>query len=175
MPLRLCAVLLAAVSSLATADTLYRWTDKDGGIHYTDLPPQFEVKRLEVREMGSGNYVETSVPSYAMRKALKDFPVTLYVAPDCTDACKNAREFIAKRGIAFSEVSVNSEDAVTRYKGVFAGSTDVFLPAVTVGSQKMKGYEQAAWTRMLDEAGYPKTAPGSAAAQGASPSVPKTP
>lgn len=175
MFLRLCAVLLAAVSSLALADTLYRWTDKDGGIHYTDLPPQFEVKRLEVRQMGTGNYVETSQPSYALSKAQKNFPVTLYAAPDCSAECKTAREFLGKRNIAFSEVSVNSEAAVTQYKGVFAGSTDIFLPALTVGSQKTKGFEQAAWTRMLDEAGYPKAAPGSAPAKGANPSAPKTP
>jgi hypothetical protein len=168
-------VLLAAVSSLAAADTLYRWTDKDGGIHYTDLPPQFEVKRLEVREMGSGNYVETSQASYTLSKAQKDFPVTLYVAPDCSAECKNAREFLGKRGIGFSEVSVNSEVAVARYKSVFAGSTDVFLPALTIGSQKMKGFEQAAWTRMLDDAGYPKAASGSAPAKGATPSAPKAP
>jgi glutaredoxin len=173
--LRSCAVLLAAVSSLAAADTLYRWTDKDGGIHYTDLPPQFEVKRLEIREMGSGNYVETSIPSYALGKALKDFPVTLYAAPDCSDECKTAREFLAKRGIAFSEVSVNSEAAVARYKGVFAGSTDIFLPALTVGSQKMKGFEQAAWTRMLDEAGYPKASTAGRPANDANPSAQKTP
>lgn len=175
MFLRLCAVLLAAVSGLAAADTLYRWTDKDGGIHYTDLPPQFEVKRLEVREMGSGNYVETSQASYALNKAHKDFPVTLYAAPDCTAECKSAREFLAKRAIAFSEVSVDSEAAVAQYKGVFVGSTDVFLPALTVGSQKMKGFEQAAWNRMLDEAGYPKAASGSAPAKGANASVPKAP
>ena len=117
MFLRLCAVLLAAVSSLAAADTLYRWTDKDGGIHYTDLPPQFEVKRLEVRQMGTGNYVETSQPSYALSKAQKNFPVTLYAAPDCSAECKTAREFLGKRGIAFSEVSVNSEAAVTAVQG----------------------------------------------------------
>lgn len=33
------ALLLAAVSSLATADQVYRWVDKDGHVHYSQTPP----------------------------------------------------------------------------------------------------------------------------------------
>lgn len=165
-------VVLAALVGSAGAQSLYRWVDKDGRVHYADQPPPKGVKRLEEKKPGAGNLVETSGPSYATKEAQKNFPVTLFVASDCGAACKSAQLFLAGRGIPFAEVAVEGEDAANQFKGIFGGK-EIFVPAITVGSQKMKGFDAGSWNGLLDQAGYPKN-PG-AKPPGDAGAVPKAP
>lgn len=45
----LVAFLLAGLTAVATAETVYKWVDRSGQIHYTDLPPkQPDAKILAV-------------------------------------------------------------------------------------------------------------------------------
>jgi hypothetical protein len=45
----LLAVLVAGLSTMAAADTVYKWVDGAGQIHYTDLPPrQSDAKILGI-------------------------------------------------------------------------------------------------------------------------------
>jgi glutaredoxin len=167
MSLRTAAILVLALPMAAGAQTVYQWTDKGGAVNYADQPPPQDVKSVREKRLGSANYVETSAPSYAMSKASKEFPITLYTAPNCESECKAARDFLAQRGVPYAETALEPGDA-DKYRQAF-GSGDVFLPAVTVGSQKQKGFEEATWTRFLDDAGYPKFAAGT----GRPPQAPK--
>ncbi len=49
------AFLVAGVASMATAETVYKWIDSKGQVHYTDLPPrQGDAKVLGVYQQESG-------------------------------------------------------------------------------------------------------------------------
>src|SRR4026207_1568362 len=49
------AVLLTGVAAMAAAETVYKWVDKSGQIHYTDLPPrQGDAKVVAVYQEESG-------------------------------------------------------------------------------------------------------------------------
>ena len=39
IPKVVLAVLLAGVAAMAAAETVYKWVDGSGQVHYTDLPP----------------------------------------------------------------------------------------------------------------------------------------
>ncbi len=41
-----CAVLMAGVAAVAGAETVYKWIDGSGQIHYTDLPPRQPDARI---------------------------------------------------------------------------------------------------------------------------------
>lgn len=41
-----CALLLAGVAAVAGAETVYKWVDTSGQIHYTDLPPRQSGARI---------------------------------------------------------------------------------------------------------------------------------
>ncbi len=41
-----CAVLLAGVAAVAGAETVYKWVDTAGQVHYTDLPPRQAGARI---------------------------------------------------------------------------------------------------------------------------------
>src|SRR5690606_3457200 len=63
----LCALLLAGVSAMAGAETVYKWVDPAGQIHYTDLPPRQAGARIlgvyqqeagTIEDGDSGDYTE---------------------------------------------------------------------------------------------------------------------
>jgi hypothetical protein len=50
-----CALLLTGVAAMAGAETVYKWVDSSGQIHYTDLPPrQAGAKILGVYQQEAG-------------------------------------------------------------------------------------------------------------------------
>lgn len=154
VPIALGALALAAGPS--GAQQLYRWVDKDGGVHYTQsAPPPGAAKSLQQRKL-SASVVETSGASYAMQVATRNFPVRLYVQAGCGAPCQDAQDHLKKRGVPFREVSVSSASEIEELKKI-AGSFQV--PVMTIGSQALLGFEPGQWKSALDVAGYPASAP----------------
>lgn len=51
----LIGLLMAGLAAMATAETVYKWIDSSGQVHYTDLPPrQGDAKILSVYQRESG-------------------------------------------------------------------------------------------------------------------------
>ncbi len=155
---RFAALLSAALMLPALAfsqATVYRWVDKDGKVHYSDTPPPEPAKSLTQKRVGGG-YGESSQLPYATQIAMQKSPVTLFTGADCGDPCRQGRDLLAKRGIPFSERDAqgNADDAEALKKLVGA----IEVPLLTVGSAKVKGFEEGAWHSALDNAGYPRTA-----------------
>jgi glutaredoxin len=102
---------------------------------------------------------------YATRQAAEKFPVTLYTAANCVDACKQARDLLNGRGVPFSEKMLNSEQEIAELSKRLGG--EAATPSIFVGQQSFKGFESGAWNNLLDLAGYPKSAPYGAKPSGA--------
>jgi glutaredoxin len=132
---------------------VYRYTDTDGRVVYSDRPPGGDVKNLQTKRMGS-NFISTSEPGYAAALAADRFPVTLYTFA-CGEVCQNAEALLNKRGVPFTIVNVSEREGQTRLMALTNEST---APVLTVGDKLVaKGYSESRWQAMLDEAGYPKT------------------
>jgi glutaredoxin len=147
------AILMMAVAGGAGAQ-MYRWTDKDGKVHFSDSPPPAgarNVTKKGVAVQGSAAAPAPNVP-FATQQAMKDSPVTLYSTPGC-EACDLARKLLNARGVPFKEVSVNSEKDLAQLQSA-VGSNSV--PSMVVGPSVLKGFEEGAYHRALDSAGYPK-------------------
>ena len=145
-----------AFSSLATAQTTYRWIDKTTGrTVYSDQPPPPGVKLIETRESPAAGE-ERQLP-FATRQAAQKYPVTLYTAVNCTEACANARAMLNGRGIPFTEKILKTEEEVAEAAKLMGNES--FVPGLQVGTQHFPGFESGAWNNLLDLAGYPKTAP----------------
>jgi glutaredoxin len=165
MAIRLAGIVLLAFATAVAGQTVYRWLDQEGRVHYADQSPPQDAKQVQEKRLGSPNFVETSGATYAMIRAQENFPVTLYTAPDCSAECKAARDFLGRRGVPYVEVQISSAPDAAQYRQTFGGE-EIFVPAVTAGGQKQKGFESAAWTRLLDDVGYPKAPPPGATAAG---------
>lgn len=150
----LIAVLLAFYAVSAGAQ-LYRWTDASGRVHYTDTPPPPGASSVEKkRATASGSDPESNpAEPFVLQKARRDFPVKLYSAPNC-EPCQAARDLLNKRGVPFSEVSINGDPDQLEELQKTTGVSGV--PALLVGKSTQSGFEAAIYHRMLDEGGYPK-------------------
>ena len=152
-----CSLLVLFFSTIASAqaDTLYRWQDKEGKVHYGDRPAADAVNSESKKFDAPANAGEGDLP-YSARKAMQDFPVTLYVSPSCGDYCVQARALLNKRGVPFSEKNIASKEEVEEFKRKTAGEV---VPTLLVGKSILKGYESGQWNAELDMAGYLKSAP----------------
>lgn len=133
---------------------LYRSIDKDGNVHYSDRPLEGTEDFVEVK-VGKAPVPEEVLP-YETQRAQQNFPVVLYVFPECGPGCNQAREFLNKRGIPFTEKSLAKQEDVDAFRKASGGSE---VPSVTVGKTWLKGFLADEWNKELDFAGYPKTAP----------------
>ena len=152
----LLAVFLVLPALAAAQANVFRWVDKDGKVHYSDTPPPEPQKNLTQKRVGGSYAGEASQLPYATQVAMRKSPVTLFTGADCGDPCKQGRDLLSRRGIPFNErdAQANPDDAEAVKKLVGA----IEVPVLTVGSSKVKGYEEGAWHAALDGAGYPRTA-----------------
>lgn len=155
--MRRIALLFAGCFALAAhAQTLYRWVDSEGHVHYGDHPEP-QASKVEKKKFSAQPDVsdDERLP-YASRIARQNFPVTLYVADKCGDICVQARALLNKRGIPFTEKMLSTQadsDALMKASGGNA------IPTLAVGRSYIQGFEAGQWNSELDIAGYPKTAP----------------
>ena len=149
------ALLLVFAAAAAFAQGAYRWVGKDGKVHYSDAPPApEETQKVEQKKLNASVIDSGGSLSYETRQAARDFPVTLYTAPDCDPACKDARDFLRKRGIPFAEKVVKTNSNGAEYKKA-TGFDAVSTPTLLVGTKPQKGFEEGTWGSALEAAGYP--------------------
>lgn len=141
-------------AACAASAQVYRWKDENGRVHITDTPPPPSARDVRTRSSSAdGNTAAAaSGQSYAVQLAAKNFPVTLYSAPNCLP-CAPARKLLNARGVPFREVSVVQQEQFEELKKV-AG--DLSVPTLSVGASVQKGFEEGAIHALLDLAGYPK-------------------
>ena len=147
--------LLTVAFTNAQADSLFRWADRDGKVHYGDRPAEDAIG-AEQKKFGSAPAAGDDELSYGVRKAKQDFPVTLYSAANCGDICVQARSLLNKRGVPYVEKNLASKEDAEAFKKLTGGDG---IPALTVGKTLLNGFEAGQWNSELDIAGYPKTAP----------------
>jgi glutaredoxin len=157
-PLSVAAFAFVLAAGPAAGAQLYKWVDEKGRVEWRDTPPPPEAKNVEQRNV-RGNTMQTSDVPYSVQQAVKNFPVTLWVVPDC-EPCTAARNHLAKRGVPHTERDPRKEGDVLKK---LTGGMD--LPVLTVGSRVLKGYLDTDWDAALDTAGYPRTAPPGMKAQ----------
>jgi len=141
---------LTALSSLASAQGVYRIVGPDGRVSFSDQPPAAQVPATA--PAGANRAGGSAALPYELRQASSRYPVTFYSAADCAP-CNAGRNLLNSRGIPYTEKTVSSPDdgeALKRLAGEAA------LPFLTIGSQRLKGFSEPEWTQYLDAAGYPK-------------------
>ena len=138
---RLVALALFACAGLAGAQQ-YRWTDENGRRQYGDIPPP---SAKEVKKIGPA-----AAPAAAAKpQALP--PLTLYTNSGCGEPCAEARAYLQKRSVPFTEVSVEDQADVARLREL-TGALNV--PVLTAGSVVHRGYAPQLYARALAGAGY---------------------
>ena len=151
--MRYLLILCLALASTCASAEAYRWVDPQGRVVISDSPPPGRAR--DVSKAGSASEASDGLP-YEVRRAVENFPVTLYTSADCTTQCKDGRDLLNGRGVPFAEKMLQSQEDVAELKQLVG---DAFVPALKVGKQSFRGFEAGAWNNLLDLAGYPKSAP----------------
>jgi hypothetical protein len=146
-------IVSLALAGSAWAQQMYRWVDKNGRVTYSDTPPPPDARKAEEKRL-QHSVLQTSGMSYAMKQAVQNSPVTLYLGSDCPPACDSARHLLRKRGIPATEKVLAKQEDVDAYNKLF-GTREPLVPSLVVGKTTLKGYQEAAWNRALSDAGYP--------------------
>ena len=161
--------LLLLLPGLVTGQT-YRWVDEAGKVHYSDQAPPTSARDVQKTAAPARQRASSPLP-YPLQLAVDNFPVTLYTTESC-DPCAQARALLEQRGVPYKEVSVADAQALEKLAGAAA------VPSLTVGREKVEGFESAAYQTALDVAGYPKISllpPGANARQEAKAEAPAAP
>ena len=143
--------LLAALFTALPAHALYKVVGPDGKVTYTDRPavsPDNKVQSVS----NNGSVANDVALPYELRQVAQRYPVTLYTTKDCP-ACDAGRQTLRQRGIPFAEKTIATKDDGDALQRI-TGARD--LPALTVGSQVLRGYQRDDWSSYLDAAAYPK-------------------
>lgn len=145
-------LVLLGIATAASAQ-LYRWTDDKGRVHITDTPPPASAKGVQRKAVPSSSAPAAPQQSFELSQAMKDFPITLYTAPNCADPCSQARQALNKRGVPFKEIMVSDPRSMEELRQ-FASGNDV--PVLVVGRSVHEGFQQEAFDALLDSARYPR-------------------
>ena len=146
------------------AGAQYKVTGPDGSVTYTDrAPADANAKVQALRRDGSpvvnapaAGAVATPAPlalPFELRTLVARFPVMLYSTNQDCAPCQQARSLLAQRGVPYSERSVSSDDDIGALQRLTGGRS---VPALTVGAQALRGFQEQDWQSTLDLAGYPK-------------------
>lgn len=159
-----CVVLPVA------AQTVYRWVDKDGKVHYGDSPPP-ENKTVQQKNLKAGQGINTDNLPFAVRDAMQKNPVTAFLSVSCGQLCDSARSYLAKRGVPYTvkDPETNPADAEALTK--LAGGLE--LPFLQVGDRSIRGFTEESWGSALDAGGYPRVNPFSKAPEPKKSEMPK--
>ena len=145
----LLALAFAPLLAALPCQAQFKVVGPDGKVTYTDRPAEGAAGRP--LDVGSTAAPEAALP-YELRQAVSRYPVTYYTTAKCT-ACDAGRNWLRTRGIPFTEKTISTReenDAMART----VGSPE--LPAMTIGTQPVRGFGAEQWRAFFDAAGYPR-------------------
>ena len=126
---------LLSVNILASAE-IYRWTDEQGKMHFTDSPPT--GKQVEEIEVKVNTYSAVEITPLIERLGRKN-KVVMYTATWC-GICKKAEKHFQKNSINYVAYDVEKSRTGKRdYKLLKARS----VPIIIVGDKRMNGFSPA--------------------------------
>ena len=170
-------LLFVFVAVAAFARDIYKWQDDDGNTQYGDRMPPPTAKNTEkifsVKEDAASDQNGIQQP-YESRIAMEKYPLTLYSFEVCGDPCKQAEDFLNKRGVPYTLKS-SDEDKAELVK--HTGKREA--PVLIIGNTTpITGFEESQWNKELDLAGFAKSNPhakpgSSTAIKPPSPKVPE--
>ncbi|MBU1224639.1 MAG: DUF4124 domain-containing protein [Gammaproteobacteria bacterium] len=123
-------ILLALLLAWPASAGVYKWTDAQGRVQYSDSPPP-AAKTTQLRLQTYTGPVEVS------RAVGTDSGVTIYTTEWC-GVCQRAKAFFKQNGVPFREWDVEkTEYGAIKFKQL--GGSGV--PVITVGAEKMMGFD----------------------------------
>ena len=147
--LRVVLLALLIVPLLASSE-VYKWTDAQGRIHYSDSPPpEAKAKQVKIKVSSIQGPAVVSALTASPPAKSKD-KVRIYTTPWC-GYCKKAKAHLAAKSVLYEEVDVEASE---QGRSEFTRIGGHGVPVILVGRQRMDGFSAAALDAMLAAAGW---------------------
>jgi glutaredoxin len=143
----LLLLLLTLAAGAAAAQTIYRWTDDRGKVHYGNEPPRSVRAQPIADRVNSVSLpaAQSAAPGSTKTAAREPGPVVMYSTSWCT-YCAQARAYFAANRIRYQDYDVEKSAAANaEYKRL--GGRGV--PLIVHGGQTMSGFSEAAFKALV--------------------------
>ena len=151
-PVLFCTLAASLLLAAPAAHALFKVVGPDGRVTYSDRAPSPSDGKVSPINSETGRASDPSLP-FALRQVATRFPVTLYTASDCGEACALGRALLARRGVPYNERTAETDEDRAAWQRLVGGPE---APVLKVGGQSLRGYTQTTWDETLDVAGYPR-------------------
>jgi glutaredoxin len=136
-------LLLVLLPTLVSAE-IYRWTDAEGRVHFSDEPHNtMPSEQVSVRVNSYESVTYESLGSYTPPN---DRRVIMYSTSWCT-YCKKARNYFEKNRVRYVEYDIEES---SRAKEEFDQLGGKGVPLIVVGRTKMSGFSEAGFREIYD-------------------------
>ena len=131
------------VLPLSAAAEIYRWTDAQGRVHFSDTPPAaMSAERLNPQV----NTFESIVAPADATPREKGTPgaVVMYATSWCP-YCEKARQYFRQHNIHYTEYDIERDSHARKRYESLGGSG---VPVILVGKERMNGFSAARFGAM---------------------------
>lgn len=136
-------LLLVLLPTLVSAE-IYRWTDAEGRVHFSDEPHNtMPSEQVSVRVNSYESVTYESLGSYTPPN---DKRVIMYSTSWCT-YCKKARNYFEKNRVRYVEYDIEES---SRARGEFDRLGGKGVPLIVVGRTRMSGFSEAGFREIYD-------------------------
>jgi glutaredoxin len=141
-------VALLGIPSVASAQ-LYKWTDDQGRVQYSDKAPDKGGKKVDVK---INSYSGAPLVSGAGKPVADGTrgSVKLYTTTWC-GYCAKARAHLKSKGVPYEDLDVEKS---AQGKHEFAALKGRSVPVILIGNQRMDGFDPSRMDAMLKTAGH---------------------
>lgn len=130
-------IVFLLLSSIALQAEIYKWTDQNGKVHYSDQAPKTQKAETIQPKVNSiakpGNHYSDGTTTTAVAKKQK---VIMYSTKWC-GYCKKASRYFKQNNIPFKEYDIESNKAAKKRYDALGGSG---VPLILVGKKRMQGF-----------------------------------
>ena len=140
MKFLLLLVLPVLMATPASAE-IYKWTDEQGQVHYSDQKPKDqEFNEVEIE---GGTYKNVS---YGTTNVDTGKQVIMLSAVWC-NVCKKAKSYFRRNGIQFTELDIEKN---SRGKRLYEQLGAKAVPVILVGTNRLNGFTEEAFKRIYE-------------------------
>jgi len=139
-------MLLLLLITQNTFSQIYKWTDKDGNIKFSDRKPQQAQKVKEVKlKINTVKVPKLHDDSTTQDYASTNNKIIMYSASWC-GVCKTAKSYFNSKGIPYKEYDV--ETSVKGRKD-FKRLGGRGVPLILIGKKRMDGFDRSFFDKLF--------------------------
>ncbi len=121
---------------------IYKWTDAEGNIQFSDSAPSNQIAKKIKLEINSISIPKISTHSNSTATSRR---VVIYTTDWC-GYCKKAKKFMRKNNIAFSEYDIEKSARAKREYDRLNGHG---VPLIVVGKKTLSGFSPSSLMALL--------------------------